>query len=294
MQKVLQVQKNAENEAEANGKQVLLSEVEIARLRKMQTIVNASIHPDTNKPVPWVMRMCAFVPTNLPIIFGMLISPPTPVNTMFWQWLNQTYNAGMNYGNRNASSPQTTGDILFGYSMAVASSITISLSLRKLCAGITKNMKGGTMVLANSIINYIAVASAGFLNSYCMRMGEMKKGIQILDEQGEPIGISKKCAETAVMQTSLSRLVLSAPTFIIPGLSMFLLDKAGLIPKSRVPKTILELTVISVALYLALPVSVSLFPQRGEILASEIEEEFRDRKNSKGHLISKYYYNKGL
>jgi hypothetical protein len=123
--------------------------------------------------------MCAFVPTNLPIIFGMLMSAPTPVNTAFWQWLNQTYNAGMNYGNRNASSQQTTGDILFGYSAAVTSSISISLGLRKICAGITKNMKGGNLVLANSIINYIAVASAGFLNSYCMRMGEMSRGIKV-------------------------------------------------------------------------------------------------------------------
>ncbi len=55
------------------------------------------------------------------------------------------------------------------------------------------------MVLANSLINYVAVASAGFLNSYCMRMGEMKRGIKIQDESGEEIGISKKCAEVAVL-----------------------------------------------------------------------------------------------
>jgi sideroflexin-5 len=199
MQEALKKQKDSENEASLQGKQVLLSDADIAKLRKMQTIVNASIHPDTNQPVPWVMRMCAFVPTNLPIIFGMLMTPPTPMNTIFWQWLNQTYNAGMNYGNRNASSQQTAGDILFGYSAAVTSSITISLGLRKLSSGITKNMKGGTMVLANSIINYIAVASAGFLNSYCMRMGEMSRGIKIQDEEGNEMGISKKSAEKAVI-----------------------------------------------------------------------------------------------
>lgn len=149
---------------------------------------------------------------------------------------------------------------MFGYSAAVASSITISLSLRKLSAGLTKNMKGGTLVLANSLINYVAVASAGFLNSYCMRMGEMSRGIKIQDVDGNEMGISKKSAEKAVIQTSLSRIILSAPTFIIPGLSMFLLDKVGLIPKSKAPRTVLEIAVISVALYLALPLSVSLFP----------------------------------
>jgi len=50
------------------------------------------------------------------------------------------------------------------------------------------------------------------------------------------------------------------PTFVIPGLAMFGLDKAGLIPKSRIPKTALDLTVIAFALWTALPISVSLFP----------------------------------
>jgi hypothetical protein len=176
----------------------------------------------------------------------------------------------------------------------VASSISISLGLRKLSAGMTRNMQGGSLVLFNSIINYVAVASAGFLNSYCMRMGEMSRGIKIQDEFGEDMGISKKSAEVAVLNTSLSRLILSAPTFIIPGVSMYFLDRMGLIPKARAPRTVLELTVITFALYLALPVSVSLFPQRGEIQASEIEPEFREMRNSKGQIITKYYYNKGL
>jgi hypothetical protein len=89
-------------------------------------------------------------------------------------------------------------------------------------------------------------------------------------------------------------MVLSGPIFIIPGLSMFLLDSVGLIPKSRAPKTVLELTVIALSLYVALPLSVSLFPQRGEIDANEIEPEFREMRNSKGQLITRYYYNKGL
>jgi hypothetical protein len=72
-------------------------------------------------------------------------------------------------------------------------------------------------------------------------------------------------------------MVLAGPIFIFPGLSMFILDKAGLIPRARAPKTVLELAVITASLYVALPLSVSLFPPRGEINASEIEPEFRDK-----------------
>ena len=73
-----------------------------------------------------------------------------------------------------------------------------------------------------------------------------------------------------------------APTFIIPGLSMFMLDRVGPIPKSKIPRTALELAVIAMSLWVALPLSVSLFPQRGEINANEIEPEFATRTNAKG------------
>ena len=112
------------------------------------------------------------------------------MNTVFWQFTNQTYNAGINYGNRNASSKQTVNDLLFGYSAAVLSSIGISWSLRKMSANFTRNLQGGSVVLASSVINYVAVAIAGFLNSYCMRRGEMDTGIKVYDEDGECMGVS--------------------------------------------------------------------------------------------------------
>ena len=63
----------------------------------------------------------------------------------------------------------------------------------------TKNLKGGYMILANSLISYAGVACAGFLNSYCMRMGEIKRGIKVYDEEGEEMGISKVSANKAVL-----------------------------------------------------------------------------------------------
>jgi hypothetical protein len=53
------------------------------------------------QPIPLAFRMCSFVATNVPIIAGMLLAPPTIPNTVFWQWLNQSYNAGYNYSNRS-------------------------------------------------------------------------------------------------------------------------------------------------------------------------------------------------
>jgi len=46
------------------------------------------------------------------------------------QWINQTYNAAMNYGNRNVSSTLTTHDLAKGYGGAVAVSVSIALFSR--------------------------------------------------------------------------------------------------------------------------------------------------------------------
>ena len=81
--------------------------------------------------------------------------------------------------------------------MAVSSSIAVSIGLKRL--NLTRNMKGGSVILVNCLINYVAVATAGFLNSFCMRMGEMNKGIKIYDELGEEMGISKVAAKSAVV-----------------------------------------------------------------------------------------------
>lgn len=74
------------------------------------------------------------------------------------------------------------------------------------------------------------------------------------------MGISKVCAKKAVISTAASRIILPIPIFSIPAITMFLLDKKGLIPKSRAPRTLLELAVVTVALTVALPISVSIFP----------------------------------
>jgi len=51
-------------------------------------IYNASIHPDTKKPVPFYFWMSSFVIFNTPILFGTVLAAQTPTNIMFFQFLN--------------------------------------------------------------------------------------------------------------------------------------------------------------------------------------------------------------
>jgi len=93
-------------------------------------IVGSAVHPDTNLALPWLMRISSFMPMNIPLNVGFILMPPTIFNTVTVHVANQSYNAIMNYGNANASSPYTKEDIGKSYAMAVAASVGVSLLIR--------------------------------------------------------------------------------------------------------------------------------------------------------------------
>ena len=110
--------------------QMQMSQEEKQRLCLAQDIVNAAVHPDTNEALPWIMRISSFMPMNIPLNIGFILAPPTIFNTVSVHVANQSYNAIMNYGNANASSPYTSQDIGRSYASAVAASVGVSLLIR--------------------------------------------------------------------------------------------------------------------------------------------------------------------
>ena len=78
------------------------------------------------------MRISSFMPCNIPLNVGFILLPPTLVNTVGVHVLNQSYNATMNYGNANASSPYTKEDITKGAIGAVCSSVAVALTIRQI------------------------------------------------------------------------------------------------------------------------------------------------------------------
>lgn len=168
-----------------------MSAKEIAEIRKAETVISTAIHPDTGQFIPWPMRMSSFIPMNMPIAFGLIIAAPTTFNTVFWQWVNQTYNAAVNYGNRNASSVYTQEDIVKSYSAATITSIVVALGIRKALESRTRSMKGAKLLVFNSISSFFAISSAGFLNAYLMRQTELSKGVDIIDPNNPSAVVGK-------------------------------------------------------------------------------------------------------
>jgi hypothetical protein len=74
--------KNAEGKA-VNGIGYFTKK-EATELYYKKMVSLSCVHPDSGEIIPWFARTSAFMPTNLPIIAAMMMSAPTPFNTIFW------------------------------------------------------------------------------------------------------------------------------------------------------------------------------------------------------------------
>ncbi|KAM7112275.1 sideroflexin-5 isoform X6 [Mycteria americana] len=224
-----------------------------------QKIKQAIIHPDTNETIFMPFRMSGYIPFGTPIVVGLLLPNQTLASTVFWQWLNQSHNACVNYANRNATKPSPTSKFIQGYLGAVISAVSI------------------------------AVASANICNVVLMRHTELEEGIDVLDNNGNIVGSSRIAAKHALLETALTRVVLPMPILVLPPIIMSILEKTSLL-RSR-PRMILPVQslVCLAAFGLALPLAISLFPQMSEIETSRLEPEIAMATTSKTVV-----YNKGL
>ena len=79
--------------------------------------------------VPLVpFRMSGYVPFNGPISVAMVASGSTPA-LLFWNWVNQSQNALVNYFNRNATSPMSDETLAKSYAGAVAAAMVVAFGM---------------------------------------------------------------------------------------------------------------------------------------------------------------------
>ena len=64
----------------------------------------SNLHPETGNPIFPTFRWSAFAPMNIPIIVILAILPPTTMNQVIGQSMNQTLNFGVNVANASASN----------------------------------------------------------------------------------------------------------------------------------------------------------------------------------------------
>ncbi|NWZ90469.1 SFXN5 protein, partial [Nesospiza acunhae] len=226
-----------------------------------QKIKQAIIHPDTNETIFMPFRMSG---TPCPAVVGLLLPNQTLASTVFWQWLNQSHNACVNYANRNASKPSPTSKFIQGYLGAVISAVSIAVGLNVLIQRANK-FTPATRLLIQRFVPFPAVASANICNVVLMRHTELEEGIDVLDTNGNIVGSSRVAAKHALLETALTRVVLPMPILVLPPIIMSVLEKTWLLrcwPRMLLP---VQSLVCLAAFGLALPLAISLFPQMSEV-----------------------------
>jgi len=228
--------------------------------------------------------MYFFVPMNIPIAFGLMCLPATQINIMIFNFLNQTYNASINYMNSSGTS-DSTKLLAVSYACALVSSIGTGLLLKRAFI-----QSGKANIFKDILIRILPSCMAGFLNLFCMRFDCIINGINTRDENSNVLKVSKICGRKAVFEGALSRLFLPTP-LIIQFLIVRQLRKTNLKSQSLI---FLELLLCGTALGIGLPLSIAIFKQNSKIHVSKVEKEFLNLFNERKEPIEYIFYNKGL
>ncbi|XP_054534503.1 sideroflexin-5 isoform X4 [Pan troglodytes] len=130
------------------------------QLWSAQKIKQAILHPDTNEKIFMPFRMSGYIPFGTPIVVGLLLPNQTLASTVFWQWLNQSHNACVNYANRNATKPSPASKFIQGYLGAVISAVSIAVGLNVLVQKANK-FTPATRLLIQRFVPFPAVGPAG-------------------------------------------------------------------------------------------------------------------------------------
>lgn len=247
----------------------------------MYYVVKGNLHPETEKPVTKVFRWSGFVPTNIPIIVGISCLPPTPLNQMFFQSLNQSYNFGLNFCNSSANNLKSKNELLISYLAAVSASIAGSAGLRQL---ITKmNLKGAFGRSMLTMTPFFGLVFASSVNLFFSRSKELSDGLPVQDPAtNQPIEDlpSQIAAKSAFMESWLIRILIPIPLFLGPMTASRLATKHFKFYQKTIPKLAFDATVVGLSLWGSLIFVMSGFTNTGYLKLNKLEPRIQERLKS--------------
>ena len=138
--------------------------------------------------------MSAQVPANLIITAGMLTWYKTIPGTVFWQVLNQSFNATVNYTNRSGDKPIPTSQLGISFGIATTSATATAIFLGQ----VARKMPP----IVGRFVPFAAVAAANCINLPFMRSSEVVEGIQLVNANDEKVAQSPKVAKKAIAQVN--------------------------------------------------------------------------------------------
>ncbi|XP_069850505.1 sideroflexin-2 isoform X1 [Dipodomys merriami] len=260
---------------------------EVEQLLYAKKLYDSAFHPDTGEKMNVIGRMSFQVPGGMIVTGCMLQFYRTIPAVVFWQWVNQSFNALVNYTNRNAALPTSVRQMALSYFTATTTALVTAVSMNMW----TKRAPP----LVGRWVPFAAVAAANCVNIPMMRQQELIQGVCVKDKNQNELGPSQRAAAIGITQVVISRITMAAPGMILLPVIMERLEKLHYMKKVRVLHAPLQVMLSGCFLLFMVPVACGLFPQECELPVSYLEPELQDtiKAKCKEH-VSYVYFNKGL
>lgn len=265
----------------------------VGDVRKAQQLYLSAFHPDTGDLQNVIGRMSFQVPGGMVLIGAMVTWYRGTAAVIFWQWANQSFNALVNYTNRNAASELSTGKIATAYLSATVSALGTALGLKAILAN-------RAPPFFQRLVPFAAVAASNAVNIPLMRQNELIHGVAMYDENNNRITESRYAAGKGIGLVVLSRNLIAAPSMVLlPVLMERLQHRAWMIKYGKYINAPLQIFLSGVSLLVMVPIGCALFNQRCSIATEKLK--VMDQKNY-DDVVNKYgtdmpkilYFNKGL
>lgn len=256
-------------------------------------LYESAFHPDTEELQNVFGRMSFQVPGGMAITGAMLQFYRTPLAVISWQWVNQSFNALVNYTNRNANSPVTVNQLGVAYVSATTAAMITALGCKTFWGRYNNPILG-------RYVPFAAVAAANCVNIPLMRQNEIRNGIEVSDADGKKLTKSKIAAVKGISQVVISRIIMCAPGMLILPPIMERLEKFDWMQKIKPLHAPIQVMLCGCFLTFMVPTACALFPQNCAIKSSTLERwepesyELLQKSCEGGQVPTYLYFNKGL
>ncbi|XP_014672932.1 PREDICTED: sideroflexin-2-like [Priapulus caudatus] len=262
------------------------------QLWRAKQLYESSFHPDSGELQNVIGRMSFQVPGGMAITGCMMQFYRTNTAVIFWQWINQSFNALVNYTNRNAESDMTPKRIAIAYVTATTSAVLTAIGLKNVLAK-------RASPLMQRFVPFAAVAAANCVNIPLMRQSEIEDGIMCADENRNKAVQSQVAAAKGITLVLASRIFMAAPGMLLCPIMMERLEKTRWMQRIKLLHAPIQVMMVGCILVVMVPTACSLFPQWNSI-STETLKKWEPKKYSdlqdKYHdnMPSTIYFNKGL
>lgn len=263
------------------------------KIWQAKCIYESAFHPDTGEKQNFIGRMSFQVPGGMLLTGAMMAFYKSTPAVVFWQWANQSFNALVNFTNRNANSPLSEKQMGIAYVSATSAALITALGLKKALA----NSKS---TLVQRFVPFTAVAAANMINIPFMRQNEITGGVTLCDVNGNEATLSKVAAAKGISLVVLARIIMAAPGMVLLPLVMERLEKQRWLIKNPKLNAPFQTLAVGACLVVMVPTACAIFNQTCDVKSKDLQKyepiaySALKAKYTSDDIPETLYFNKGL